>query len=109
MTSSSSSPADTLFTSAIVALAAWPRPASNPDVRRLLGQLREVLPFVTSRQPGADVDLAARAARLVQAGAPAASGEEWDLALVRLRLAVAAEYEGRADRAFATSRAYPDE
>lgn len=108
MTSSSTSQADALFTSAIVALAAWPRPASNPDVRRLLGQLREVLPLVTSRQPGAD-DLAARAARLVQAGAPGASGDEWDLAMVRLRLAVAAEYEGRADRAFATSSADSDD
>ncbi|ETW13376.1 hypothetical protein ATO8_09191 [Roseivivax marinus] len=108
MTSPSSRQAEALFTSAIVALAAWPRPASNPDVRRLLGQLRGVLPLVTSRQAGADVDLAARAARLVRAGSPGASGEEWDLALVRLRLAVAAEYEGRADRAFATSRADPD-
>ena len=109
MTSPSSREAEALFTSAIVALAAWPRPASNPDVRRLVGQLREVLPLVTSRQAGADVDLAARAARLVQAGAPGAYGDEWDLAMVRLRLAVAAEFEGRADRAFASSRADPDD
>ena len=107
---------DSVFMSAVVALTAWPRPESNPDVRQILDRLAEVFPAVSVRAEQADemrsdeapsAELRARVAELIEARATG-SAADWDSAMVKLRLAVSSEFERRAVRSHVLWRLDPD-